>query len=86
MASVNVFIDSKARFYPQIRLSKIFQWYKEDFGSDNEEVNNLFSVTLLTKKIRFLLCTPKHFLKLREILKLGDFYTLKLEFIKIPIL
>ena len=40
----HVFINFKARFYLQIRLSKIFQWYKEDFGSNNEEVTLLFEV------------------------------------------
>ena len=29
----------------QVRLSKIFQWYKVDFGSDNEEVTKCFSVS-----------------------------------------
>ena len=31
-------VKFRVPFYLQIRLSKIFQWYKEDFGSNNEEV------------------------------------------------
>ena len=31
-------VNLRGPLYLQIRLSKIFQWYKEDFGSNNEEV------------------------------------------------